>query len=153
MSWTIRSFPWVDRKQYYKGRRKFLRSNINWRKACCDLALPCIRRIATIFIICVSNREINSEPHYQGNPWCNVWVSIRWIFACILLHQQKNGKILLATFKRHGIYPMLSAQSMTNILEFNVQNKMEPFFIIIKDSSVLYSWQLVSLTFLTFSRK
>ena len=34
---------------------------------------------------------------------------------CALLHQQKNGKILLVTSKRHGIYPMLWAQLMANI--------------------------------------
>ena len=46
--------------------------------------------------------------------------------------------ILLVTSKRHGIYPMLCAQLMANILEFIVQNRVESFFIIIKDSSVLY---------------
>ena len=62
----------------------------------------------------------------------------------IVLHQQ-NGKILVVTYKRHGIYPMSWVQSMANILEFNVQNRVEPFFIIIKDSSVLYCWQFVIL--------
>ena len=47
-------------------------------------------------------------------------------------------QILLVTSKRHGIYPMLWAQLMANILEFTVQNRVVSFFIIIKDSSVLY---------------
>ena len=64
---------------------------------------------------------------------------------CALLHQQKSGKILQVTSKRHGIYPMLWAQLKANILEFNVQNTLEPFFIIIKDSSVLYCLKFVML--------
>ena len=34
---------------------------------------------------------------------------------------------------------------MANILELNVQNRVEPCFIIMKDSSVLYFWQFVML--------
>ena len=34
---------------------------------------------------------------------------------------------------------------MGNISEFKVQNRVEPFFIIIKNASVLYCWQFVML--------
>ena len=95
-----------------------------------NLMLPCIRKIATIVIICVSHREVN--PESQGN-------------LCVLLHQQKNGKMFLVTSKRHGIYPMFWMHSIANILEFKVQNRVEPFFIIIKNASVLYCWQFVML--------
>ena len=97
-----------------------------------NLMLPCIRKIATIVIIYVSHREVNTESHYQGN-------------FCVLLHQQKNGEMFPVTSKRHGIYPMFWVQSMANILEFKVQNRGEPFFIIIKNASVLYFWQFVML--------
>ena len=87
ISWTIRSHAWVGRKQYYKGRHKFPQSNISWRKACCDLAFPCIARISTIVIICISHREINPESRYQGNLWCNTWGSSRWIFASSFINR------------------------------------------------------------------
>ena len=45
----------------------------------------------------------------------------------------------------YGIYPILWAQLMANMLEFNVQNRVEPPFIIIKNSSVPYCWQFVML--------
>ena len=58
----------------------------------------------------------------------------------------EERKKLLVTSKRHGIYPILLVQSMANILEFNVQNRVELFFIIIKDSSLLHCWQFAILT-------
>ena len=69
------------------------------------------------------------------NPWAaslgkvvmQYWRVLQVSIICILLHLQKNGKILLATFKRHKIYPMLYSQSMANILEFNVQTEWSPF--------------------------
>ena len=74
------------------------------------------------------------------------YLRLQQVNTCILLYQQKNGKILLATFKRHEIYAIcLQAQSMANRLEFNVQNRVESFLIIIKDSPVLHCCQFVML--------
>ena len=139
----IRSLAWVGRKQFYKGRYKFPQINISWRKAYCDLAL----------LASGESQQPLSFACLIGKPTLSRVIRETYdaIFEALageylsLLHQQKNGKILLVTSKRHGIYPMLSAELMANILEFNVQNRAEPFFIIVKDSSALYCWQLMML--------
>ena len=71
---------------------------------------------------------------YGNQPWAASlgkvvmqYLRVLQVSIICILHLQKNGKILLVTFKRHKIYPMLYSQSMANILEFNVQTEWSPF--------------------------
>ena len=50
--------------------------------------------------------------------------------------QQKSGKILLVTPRDMESHVVAA---------IDVRNRVEPFFIIIKDSSVLYCWRFVML--------
>ena len=74
----------------------------------------------TPVIICVFQSEINLQQQYQRNL-SNL--KHQQATICVLYHLQKNEKILLVAFERHGIYLMLQAQSMINTLDFNVQNR------------------------------
>ena len=139
----IRPLAWVGRKQFYKGRHKFPQSNISWRKACCDLAL----------LASGESQQPLSFAYLIGKPTLNRVIRETYdaIFEALAGEYLRppssiqEWKKLLVTSKRYGIYPMLSAELMANILEFNVQNRAEPFFIIIKGSSALYCWQFVML--------
>ena len=62
-------------KTLLQRKTQMFAKQYSWRKACCDLALSCISRIATIVVICLSHRKIKTELHYQGNIWCNIWGS------------------------------------------------------------------------------